>query len=392
MAPSSLNRGLAQPGMPYASGSMAPSRLDFRIDAQASGSRARAATFRTLHGPVETPIFMPVGTQAAVRAQSPQSLAAAGSQVLLANTYHLLLRPGAEVFRRMGGIHRFMSWPGPVLTDSGGYQIFSLPHSREVTEEGALFQSYVDGRTVRLSPELSIETQVAIGSDIMMVLDQCVSAVADRATARAALDLTHRWAARSLDARGDSPQSLFGIVQGALFADLRRESVLCLSGHALRRPGHRRPGGGRGARPAAGRVRADRRADAPGPAPVPHGRGHAPRPARGRAPRPRHVRLHPADGPRRARRGLHLAGVPPAPPGRAQARGRGPRPGLLLPDLPAPLARLSPPPDEDRRGAGVAAAGAAQPALLPPAHARDPAEHPGRHVRLPLRAEASAAG
>jgi queuine tRNA-ribosyltransferase len=208
---------------------MARSRLDFHIDAQASGSRARAATFRTLHGPVETPIFMPVGTQAAVRAQSPQSLAAAGSQVLLANTYHLLLRPGAEVFRRMGGIHRFMSWPGPVLTDSGGYQIFSLPHSREVTEEGALFQSYVDGRTVRLSPELSVETQVAIGSDIMMVLDQCVSAVADRATARAALDLTHRWAARSLDARGESPQSLFGIVQGALFADLRRESVLCLS-------------------------------------------------------------------------------------------------------------------------------------------------------------------
>jgi queuine tRNA-ribosyltransferase len=177
---------------------MAPYRLDFRIDAQTSGSRARAATFRTPHGPVETPLFMPVGTQAAVRAQSPQSLVAAGSQVLLANTYHLLLRPGAEVFRRMGGIHRFMSWSGPVLTDSGGYQIFSLPHSRQVTEAGAVFQSYVDGRTVLLSPELSIETQVAIGSDIMMVLDQCVSAVAGRATARAALDLTHRWAARSL--------------------------------------------------------------------------------------------------------------------------------------------------------------------------------------------------
>ena len=208
---------------------MTPSRLDFRIDAQASGSRARAATFRTLHGRVETPLFMPVGTQAAVPGQSAQSLAAAGSQVLLANTYHLLLRPGPEVFRRVGGIHRFMSWPGPVLTDSGGYQIFSLPHSREVTEEGALFQSYVDGRTVRLSPELSVETQVAIGSDIMMALDQCVSAVADRATARAALDLTHRWAARSLDSRGDSPQSLFGIVQGALYADLRRESVERLS-------------------------------------------------------------------------------------------------------------------------------------------------------------------
>jgi len=209
---------------------MARSRLDFRIDAQASSSRARAGTFETPHGPVQTPIFMPVGTQAAVRAQSPQSLKAAGSQVLLANTYHLLLRPGAEVFRRMGGIHRFMGWPGPVLTDSGGYQIFSLPHSREVTEEGALFQSYVDGKTVRLSPELSIVTQVAIGSDIMMALDHCVSAKADRTTAQAAMDLTHRWAARSLAARGDSPQALFGIVQGALFADLRRESASCLSG------------------------------------------------------------------------------------------------------------------------------------------------------------------
>jgi hypothetical protein len=333
---------------------------------------------------------MPVGTQAAVRAQSPQSLVAAGSQVLLANTYHLLLRPGAEVFRRMGGIHRFMNWPGPVLTDSGGYQIFSLPHSREVTEEGALFQSYVDGRTVRLSPELSIETQVAIGSDIMMVLDQCVSAVADRATARAALDLTHRWAARSLDARGESPQSLFGIVQGALYADLRRESVERLSampfdGLAI---GGLAVGEGRDERQDVCEQTAER------------------------MPRERPRYLMEVGTPLDCSRpctaastcstilptalggaaGLHLAGVPPAPPGRAQARGRGPRPGLLLPDLPAPLARLSPSPDEDRRGAGVAAAGAAQPALLPPAHARDPAEHPGRHVRLPLRAEASAAG
>jgi queuine tRNA-ribosyltransferase len=204
---------------------MESSRLGFRIDAQASGSQARAATFRTLHGEVETPIFMPVGTQAAVKAQSPETLQASGTQVLLANTYHLLLRPGAEVFRRMGGIHRFMSWPRSVLTDSGGYQIFSLPHSREMTEEGAVFQSYVDRRKVLLSPELSIETQVAIGSDVMMALDQCVPATADQATARAALDLTHRWAARSLAARKDSPQSLFGIVQGALFPELRRESV-----------------------------------------------------------------------------------------------------------------------------------------------------------------------
>jgi queuine tRNA-ribosyltransferase len=113
---------------------MPPSRLDFHLDARANGSRARAATFRTLHGVIQTPLFMPVGTQATVKAQTPESLAASGSQILLANTYHLLLRPGAEVFERMGGIHRFMKWPGSVLTDSGGYQIFSLPHSRSMTE------------------------------------------------------------------------------------------------------------------------------------------------------------------------------------------------------------------------------------------------------------------
>lgn len=208
---------------------MSPSRLHFRIDAQATGSEARAATFRTAHNEVLTPLFMPVGTQATVKAQLPQMLEDSGSQVLLANTYHLLLRPGAEVFRRVGGIHRFMGWPRSVLTDSGGYQIFSLPHSRAMTEEGAVFQSYVDGRSLLLSPELSIETQLAIGSDIMMALDQCVPSTADEATARAALHLTHRWAARSLLARRDSPQSLFGIVQGALFPALRRESIECLA-------------------------------------------------------------------------------------------------------------------------------------------------------------------
>jgi len=206
-------------------GSMTSSRLNFRIDAEVSGSRARAATFRTLHNEVLTPLFMPVGTQASVKAQPPEALASSGSQILLANTYHLLLRPGVDVFKSLGGIHKFMTWDRSVLTDSGGYQIFSLPHSRSITEEGAVFQSYIDGKTILLSPRVSIETQMAIGSDIMMVLDQCVPSTADHATVRAALDLTHRWAALSLLARGDSPQSLFGIVQGALFPDMRRESV-----------------------------------------------------------------------------------------------------------------------------------------------------------------------
>ncbi|MFA7343322.1 MAG: tRNA guanosine(34) transglycosylase Tgt [Terrimicrobiaceae bacterium] len=205
------------------------SRLAFRLEARAAGSGARAGMFRTLHDEVLTPLFMPVGTQATVKAQLPQTLEDSGSQILLANTYHLLLRPGLEVFRSMGGIHKFMSWPRSVLTDSGGYQIFSLPHSRSVTEEGAVFQSYTDGRSILLSPEASIGAQVAIGSDIMMALDQCVASTADEPTARAALDLTNRWAARSLAARGDSPQAMFGIVQGALFPELRRESALGLA-------------------------------------------------------------------------------------------------------------------------------------------------------------------
>src|SRR5476651_634553 len=175
---------------------MNPSRLNFRLDAQATGSRARAATFRTLHNEVLTPLFMPVGTQATVKGQLTRSLEDAGSQILLANTYHLLIRPGPEVFRRMGGIHRFMSWDRSVLTDSGGFQIFSLPHSRSLSEAGAVFQSYLDGKTILLSPELSIETQKAIGSDIMMALDQCIASTADVASARAAVEITHRWAAR----------------------------------------------------------------------------------------------------------------------------------------------------------------------------------------------------
>ncbi|MDQ3414661.1 MAG: tRNA guanosine(34) transglycosylase Tgt, partial [Verrucomicrobiota bacterium] len=207
---------------------MTSSRLNFRLEAEATGSRARAATFQTLHNEVRTPLFMPVGTKATVKAQLPRTLEEAGTQILLANTYHLLLRPGPEVFRRTGGIHGFMSWDRSVLTDSGGFQIFSLPHSRALSEEGARFQSYLDGRTILLSPEVSIETQIAIGSDIIMALDQCIASTADEARARAAMEITHRWAARSLAARGDSPQSMLGIVQGALFPELRRESAAAL--------------------------------------------------------------------------------------------------------------------------------------------------------------------
>ncbi len=204
------------------------SRLKFTLEKEAAGTQARAARFQTLHGEVQTPVFMPVGTQATVKAQTVDTLKATGSTVLLANTYHLLLRPGLDVFRKFGGIHRFMNWDGPVLTDSGGFQIFSLPKERAMNEEGARFQSYVNGDFYMLSPETSIAAQKAIGSDIMMVLDQCIPSTAPRDQAEAAMELTHRWARRSLEARGDSPAALFGIVQGACHHDLRKKSAAFL--------------------------------------------------------------------------------------------------------------------------------------------------------------------
>jgi queuine tRNA-ribosyltransferase len=200
-------------------------RLQFTLEATAVNSSARAARFTTRHNEVLTPTFMPVGTHAAVRSQRREDLLESGAQVLLANTYHLLLRPGLEIFEKFGGIHAFMNWPRSVLTDSGGYQIFSLPGSRTLHEDHAEFTSYVDNTLIRLSPERSIEAQKAIGADIMMVLDQCVPSTVEHSVARSAMQVTHRWAQRSLAARGDSPQALFGIVQGASYADLRIESA-----------------------------------------------------------------------------------------------------------------------------------------------------------------------
>jgi queuine tRNA-ribosyltransferase len=204
------------------------SRLNFTVERQASNSRARAARFQTLHGEVQTPVFMPVGTQATVKGVTVDALEQVGSRVLLANTYHLLLRPGPDVFRAFGGIHRLMNWHGPVLTDSGGFQIYSLPAERTLNERGARFRSYVDGQLHLLSPESSIDMQKSIGSDIMMALDHCIASTAPLAQAEAAMRLTHRWALRSLDARGDSPQALFGIVQGACHESLRKESAAYL--------------------------------------------------------------------------------------------------------------------------------------------------------------------
>jgi queuine tRNA-ribosyltransferase len=194
-------------------------------------TRARRGAFTTPHGRVETPAFMPVGTRGTVTGLTPADLAALDVEIVLGNTYHLLLRPGLEAMRRFGGLHRFMDWPKPILTDSGGFQIFSLPSDRVITEEGARFKSYIDSRYHRLSPETSIEMQTAIGSDVMMVLDICVPSTAAETEIRSAMERTHRWALRSLAARTNGEQALFAIVQGGLSPVMRAESARFLTQH-----------------------------------------------------------------------------------------------------------------------------------------------------------------
>jgi queuine tRNA-ribosyltransferase len=196
-----------------------------------TSTRARCGVVVTARGQLETPAFMPVGTRGTVTGLTPQELHALGAEIILGNTYHLLLRPGPEAMIHFGGLHRFMAWDRPILTDSGGFQIFSLPSDRTITEAGARFKSYIDSRYHQLSPERSIEVQTALGSDVMMVLDVCVPSTAEPQAIRAAMDLTHRWALRSLAARKDPDQALFAIVQGGLSVELRAESARFLTQH-----------------------------------------------------------------------------------------------------------------------------------------------------------------
>jgi len=203
--------------------------LPFTVTATDSDSRARCGVLETAHGRVQTPVFMVVGTRATVTGLDPADLIRAGTEVVLANTYHLMLRPGIDLFRRVGGVHKFMGWSGPMLTDSGGYQIFSLATARTINEKGARFRSYVDQQSFLLSPERSIELQTALGSDIMMVLDVCIDSTADEAATRKAMERTHRWAQRSLNARTNPDQALFAIVQGGVHPALRRESASVLT-------------------------------------------------------------------------------------------------------------------------------------------------------------------
>ena len=186
---------------------------------------ARLGRLVTAHGVVETPAFMPVGTQGTVKAMLPRDLKEMGCQILLGNTYHLYLRPGAELIRELGGLHRFMNWDGPILTDSGGYQVFSLAAMRKLSEEGVRFQSHLDGSYHLLTPENVVQIQEALGSDIAMVLDECIPHNANREYARDSTARTIRWAERCLQARSRPDQLMFGIIQGGMYEDLREQCV-----------------------------------------------------------------------------------------------------------------------------------------------------------------------
>jgi queuine tRNA-ribosyltransferase len=199
-------------------------RFDFRLNA--TDGRARTGVISTPRGEIRTPAFMPVGTAATVKAMRPEDVRATGADILLGNTYHLMLRPGADRIARLGGLHRFMNWPRPILTDSGGFQVMSLAGLRRLTEEGVRFKSHVDGSDHMLTPERSMEIQRDLGSDIVMAFDECTPYPVTEAAARASMELSMRWAARSRAAFGDRPgHAIFGIQQGSVFRDQREESA-----------------------------------------------------------------------------------------------------------------------------------------------------------------------
>jgi len=187
--------------------------------------QARRGRLTFARGTVETPAFMPVGTYGTVKAMTPEELLEIGAEIILGNTFHLMLRPGTEVIREHGDLHDFMHWQGPILTDSGGFQVFSLGEMRKITEEGVTFASPVDGSKVFMGPEESMAVQRALGSDIVMIFDECTPYPASEAEARKSMELSLRWAGRSKEAHGDNPNALFGIVQGGMYPGLRRESL-----------------------------------------------------------------------------------------------------------------------------------------------------------------------
>jgi queuine tRNA-ribosyltransferase len=200
----------------------------FSYQLQAVDGAARAGVFQTPHGPIQTPVFAPVGTQATIKAVTPRDLEDLGATLVLANTYHLYLRPGDDIVREMGGLHRFMGWNGPILTDSGGFQVWSLSSINKIDDEGVTFRSHLDGSLHRFTPERAIEIQQNLGADIIMCFDECASPL-DREYNQKAMERTHRWAERCRTAWSTPDrQALFGIVQGGIFDDLRRQSARTL--------------------------------------------------------------------------------------------------------------------------------------------------------------------
>ncbi len=197
----------------------------YQLVHQSSECPARCGRVTTLHGTIDTPVFMPVGTLATVKAVTPENLIDLGAQIILGNTYHLFIRPGHELIRSFGGLHGFMNWQGPILTDSGGFQIFSLKELAKITEKGAEFRSHLDGAKLFLSPEKAVHIQEALGSDIMMVLDTCIPYPATLDEATKATALTGRWARRCRQAQSDTGQLLFGILQGGMYPELRRQAA-----------------------------------------------------------------------------------------------------------------------------------------------------------------------
>ncbi len=212
--------------------------MNFTVNQHDQHTKARAGRLVLSHGEVKTPVFMPVGTQGAVKAMTSRELEDAGVQIILGNTYHLFLRPGPETINRAQGLHRFMGWQRPILTDSGGYQVYSLAVLRNLTDEGVVFRSHIDGTTFKFTPESVVNIQEAFGVDIMMQLDECPPAHADRQGIETAVERSLLWARRSADAWSQNSSALFGIVQGGLHGDLRQKSVeglvaIDLPGYAL---------------------------------------------------------------------------------------------------------------------------------------------------------------
>ena len=201
------------------------SPISFKIKHQSKDSLARTGILKTHHGEVKTPMFMPVGTLATVKSLSPEEITEIGSGVILSNTYHLALRPGTDIIQLAGGIHRFMQYSGPILTDSGGFQVFSLAKNRVITEEGVTFRNHLNGDLMSLTPEIAITKQKEIGADIIMAFDECIPFPAEYAYAKSSTERTLRWAARCIATPRGSHQALFGIVQGGEFADLREMSA-----------------------------------------------------------------------------------------------------------------------------------------------------------------------